>query len=233
MKRLVVAAVFLTVFIGTAILTAAIVGASSANPEEQAPFQIGGRLVEQGTRLPLAGKVIASQILESGGASATSVQVGADGDFVFRELSDGPVTLIGVAEGHGREVLVTTVDARNIQEVEIALPIAITVRGRVLSASGQPAAGARLTVNYEDRLGKRVQRESAGPGPLVFYEGTWEGSRVDYSAGPGAFILRNIDPSRRFEIVAEHPALGTGTYRPMQGQLEAGKQITEAEIVLR
>lgn len=164
MKKLAFAALVLVVFVG------AVVGATTTESSRSVPvagqrptFQIGGRLVEEGTNAPLAGRVIASQFRRDGTAALIPVRVGEDGDFVFRELENGPTTLVGIADGHGRTVQVVTVDVRGVQEVVLALPRALTIEGTVVDSNRRPVAGAEVAVEYVDRLGARLARKGNTP----------------------------------------------------------------------
>jgi len=223
-------------FIATILVAAAIVGTaahvlgSSPLRREQVPgFQVGGTLRAAGSGAPLRGKVIASQFLADGSASITPLTVGHDGDFVFRNLENGRATIVGVAAGYGRKVLVVTVDVSRPVELEIELPEATLVRGEVVDATGRPVLGAEIRVEYLDRLGSGAPRTRGNR--LLFYEGSWESSADDLEAGPGAFIVRNVQPDRRFEIVANHPALGSTRVGPFR--LDEAEALTNLEVVLR
>jgi hypothetical protein len=191
-------------------------------------YQVGGRLIDRETSAPLAGTVIATQLRQDGSAAVVPVRVGPDGDFVFRDLAPGRVSLIGVAWGYGRVGQVVNVDPRSAFEAIMSLPRAVEVEGRVVNASGQGVTGAEITVEYARPLGTRIPRES-NEGRIAFYEGSWE--TVHQEDPSGAFTLQNIDPDRDFEIVAKGPT-GTITRYPMLAGA-AGVRITELQLVLQ
>lgn len=174
----------------------------------QAAYQIGGRLVRAGTRAPLEGRILVSQVLSDGSMKVGSIKVGRDGDFVTSDIEGGPVVLVGYAENHGRSVSIVELAEGIPSEIEIALPLAAVVEGMIIDNYGNPLVGAAIRVEYLAPLA--LDLTSGLSDEIAIPEGNWHRGtgRTRNEPEPGAFRIRDVDPHRAFRIVVLHEAIG-------------------------
>ena len=106
---------------------------------------------------------------------------GADGKFVLEDLASGlPLNLIVRAPGH-LPAGVRNVRPPNQKPLMVRLEAAAQLRGRVVSAEGEPVAGARVDFIWEAAVPDRPERKT---GPPV--------ERFATSDREGRFELRNL-----------------------------------------
>ncbi len=98
------------------------------------------------------------------GRPVAQAAAGEGGGFVFGGLPPGPLRLVASASGFlpaAREVDLAEADAGD--PVALTLSRGATVEGRVLTAAGEPAAGARVTLDGAGReLGAETPQAVAG-----------------------------------------------------------------------
>ncbi|MBL8696107.1 MAG: sigma-70 family RNA polymerase sigma factor [Planctomycetes bacterium] len=169
--------------------------------------RIEGRVVDRtghavaGARLLLGDGV---PWVAEGGASetprsrlATDTVCDEQGRFRFFPLAPGTWPVAASAEGHGFVSIETEVVAGGATNLEIALPVASSVEGRVSDGSGRPLEGASITCGRRDTPQFRAARSLP--------DGTYK--LTDF--GPGSFEITasfGEAPSQRATVVVDEGA---------------------------
>ncbi len=123
--------------------------------------------------------------------SARRRTVAADGAFLLDDLAPGTYTLIADDDGAAstRSKGIEVKGGEGPEDVEIVLPSAQAISGKVLNDAGEPLAGAALSLLQQNSR----QFGWNQPGPAVATSGA-DGTFVLEDAGPGNWTVRATAP---------------------------------------
>jgi hypothetical protein len=139
-------------------------------------------------------------IIEADGASVIkTVAVGETGEFSLEGLAPGDHEIVAFGPGHGRarEVVSVTSERSTISGLEIRLPLAGSVTGRVFDGNGAPVAGATFEIEYARPIGSLFPN-LAIKARIVSLD--WH--RKGPSNSEGEFTIADIDPAAAFLVKA-------------------------------
>jgi protocatechuate 3,4-dioxygenase beta subunit len=171
------------------------------------------------------GRAISGRVKDEKGAAVAGARVSASRDSPpfgqaarTRTNPDGSYALEGMLPGQYRlsataEVDSTSVEGRavakllstDLRNVDLVMPAGIRVTGRVLTAQGQPVAGARVQSMMETSM--------AGGGRM-------SSSEITASADDGTFKLNRV-AAGRLRLTARHDQHGTASLPPLELQTES------------
>jgi len=113
---------------------------------------LAGRVLEAGTRRPLAGALVSPLTCECF-ESVDALTVKTDERGAYRLSVDGPTGLIAAATGH---LAVIHPEAFPEEGTTFLLKPAVTVAGRAVDRQGHAVSGASITVDEEERVRART-----------------------------------------------------------------------------
>ncbi|MEA2604852.1 MAG: hypothetical protein QOF89_5844 [Acidobacteriota bacterium] len=185
----------------TAILFAATLAAmptvAGAQPAAQPSlFQGGkiiGRLLDQGTRKPLAGEVAAS-FVSTGKIILKHVEATKEGEFVIDGIEAGKVYLTTKLDGYAVEHQSVSLRPGETKTLELSLVKPALLRGTVRNPAGRPLAGATVKVLYPADIPERGEIRTT-------YQ--WETGET-LSDAQGSFVIP-VHPEKAFVVEASHP----------------------------
>jgi large repetitive protein len=122
-----------------------------------------GLVIDKASEAPVANaQVNASPKIGDGGTNARSGKTGADGRFQF-DVAPGDYTVNAGAEGYAWSHQDLTVgDAGG--DIRLALARGLSIRGRVMAASGQPAGGCPVSLKALNKEGFETVVVTVGDG---------------------------------------------------------------------
>jgi len=188
---------------------------------------IDGIEVEVGPGLAIGGRVKGD-----GGAGLANIHVfavreappfgpeahtrtGRDGGYVVEGLLPGRYRLSARAEGYGPGRATAQLLDADLPSVDIVLPAAIAVNGRVVAADGRPVEGAR--VQARSAISTRGRMAVAGAQSVL-------------SAADGSFHLDGIAPGQ-LRMDVRHPEQGTAAFGPQE--VRAGESRSVHLVLVR
>ncbi len=128
-----------------------------------------------------------------------AVEVAADGSYRIRNVPAGRHRMVAVAPDglcafhldDAGELAVLEVEDAEDRRVDLPMPLPVTLRGRVLSDSGEPIEGARAYVSWRD------MKPSRGPFfHLGLVRGTKQRTEHDTNSdADGRFLMTSLRPS--------------------------------------
>ena len=122
-----------------------------------------GLVVDKASEAPVPGaQVNASPKVGDGGTNARSARTGADGRFQF-DIAPGDYTVNAGAEGYAWSHQEITVGDGG-SDVRLALARGLSIRGRVMAASGQPAGGCPVSLKALNKEGFETVVVTIGDG---------------------------------------------------------------------
>lgn len=168
------------------------------------PTRFAGRVIDAETRKPIAGAIV--RPLRSVWSWTTSDTAGR---FEVRNAGPNPRRAVAAATGYLSERVETRPGAApRLVEATIAMRAAATVAGRVVDEEGRPVARAEVKATM------RELRSEEAPGPRRFARSfTSAASNVSAvtTGDDGRFIVRGLDPERRWQLDAVARGRGAGS----------------------
>jgi protocatechuate 3,4-dioxygenase beta subunit/5-hydroxyisourate hydrolase-like protein (transthyretin family) len=175
---------------------------------------------------------------------AARTRTNADGSYALEGLLPGTYRLNASDEGFGPGQARAKLLSSNLTNVDIVVPPASKVMGRVLSAAGQPVEGARVNATYEVNMGGGGMMQT-GETALSAADGSFEMKRA--MAGTMRINARHdelgsvaLQPeplrageTRRLELRLKAGGSISGVVRDDQGKPAAGVRITVMARELR
>jgi hypothetical protein len=178
----------------------------TAQPSTAAPGseKITGRLLDGGTRAPLAGEIGVSYI-SKGKIIFTHAKATADGRFVINDVEAGKVYLTTKLDGYAVEHRSISLRPGETRAVELSLVKPASLRGIVRNPDGLPLAGATVRVLYPV--------DTPGIGEIrTTYQ--WETGQAS-SDTRGTFVIP-VHPEKSFIVEASHPDFLSAVSAPRQ-----------------
>lgn len=185
----------------------------------QAPYQVGGLLVDEDWGPPIRGGEVGLTYYAEN-LKRRTVKADDQGSFIIQHLPLAAVFMIAKAPGYGQAVAFVVADPQLVEEVHFVLPRSGEINGFVVESDGTPVHRARVAVEYQDRLRRRLgefsdaiaRAEALGlrivTGEPRKHTGGRPGTGVGRDSRPGGFRISGIDPRRPFKVVSEHEVLG-------------------------
>lgn len=166
--------------------------------------KITGRLLDGGTRAPLAGEIGVSYI-SKGKIIFTHAKATADGRFVINDVEAGKVHLTTKLDGYAVEHQTISLHPGETKSVELSLLKPAALRGIVRNPDGRPLAGATVRVLYP------VDAPEVGEIRTTYQ---WETGQAS-SDERGGFMI-SVHPEKPFIVEASHPDFLTAVSAPRQ-----------------
>jgi protocatechuate 3,4-dioxygenase beta subunit len=198
------------------------------------PLASGGRIIAlyagqflDGVEVELGqGLAVGGRVRGDGGAGLANVQVsavretppfapeartrtGSDGGYLLEGLLPGRYRLSARAEGYGSGRATAQLRDADLSSVDIMLPAAIAVNGRVVAPDGRPVEGARVQARSATSARGRVGVT---------------GAHSVLSAPDGSFHLDGIAPGQ-LRIDARHPEHGTAAFGPQEVRASESRSV--------
>jgi hypothetical protein len=200
-----------------------VTGVSGQQESTQRPTaQIRGYLLEEGTRKPVTGGVNWAAGRRPGeDLNSGVVEAKEDGSFTLLDLPHGPIALVGWAGGYGSAFTLLMTTPGKVAEVELLLPVAAAVEGKVVDSRGYPISNARVRVRYLESFSDRIRtgrgKEAADLARAQGFRisiqetssvGGWPNTGASEGKEAGVFRLLGIDPARPFVLIVSHETFG-------------------------
>jgi protocatechuate 3,4-dioxygenase beta subunit len=173
------------------------------------------------------GLVVSGQVKDEAGAALGNIRVSAsrdgppfgqaartrtnaDGTYALEGMLPGNYRVNANEEGYGLGMARARLIEKDLTRVDITLPHAVKVSGRVVTAQGNPVDGARVQASFEGRspVGGMT---SSGEGTVSAYDGSFE--------------LRRIWPGT-LRLLVRHDDLGTESFGPEEVKAGEKKVLT-------
>lgn len=180
--------------------------------------KITGRLLDRGSRAPLAGEVGVSYVA-NGRIIFTHAKASRDGKFVIEDLGAGQIYLTTKLEGYAVEHRSVSLRPGETKSVELSLVRPAPLRGTVRNADGLPLADATVKVFYP------VDTPQAGQIRTTYQ---WETGEA-LTDTQGGFVLA-VHPDRPFVVEASHDDFLTAVSSPRELKAMAKGQAVDIAL---
>ena len=179
--------IHLQTFLAAVLMTSAAAQASAV-PDGK----IIGRLLDRGTRSPLAGEVGVS-FVSAGKIIFKHAKASREGAFTIEGLEAGTVHLTTKLEGYAVEHQSVSLRPGETKILELSVVKPTPLRGVVRNPAGRPLAGAKVRVHYPADIPERGEIRTT-------YQ--WETGEAKSDAR-GSFVL-DVHPDKEFIVEASH-----------------------------
>lgn len=212
--------------------------------EVPAGGRIAGRVVEKGSKKPVASFQVGTSGIRGGGGMVFAGPgqmrsfTADDGSFVLENVPAGPITLVAQAPGfaEARVPSVTVEAGKTVENVEIELDRGVRVTGRVTGPDGAPVSGASVRVDNAVRMG--AVRAIPGPGTNVATDANGEYTIEAIEAGERTleFAAQGLLPQSKTVELSGREArvdvqLSAGMRVSGQVVTDAGVPVADADVM--